>query len=82
MPRPTHHVPVCPEGKDLDTPLLQKKQSQFAEKVSPPVQRHNGGRDSHEARGIVSRRNVGYNAPLSTTRDKVKFTLFVINNSH
>ena len=27
VPRPTHHVPVRPEGKDLDTPLLQKKQS-------------------------------------------------------
>ena len=81
-PRPTRHVPVRPEGKDLDTPLPQKKQSRFAEKVSPPVQRHNGGCDSHEARGIVSGRNVGHNAPLSTTRDKVKFTLFVINNSH
>ena len=27
MPRPTHHIPVHPEGKDLDMPLLQKKQS-------------------------------------------------------
>ena len=82
VPRLTHHVPVCPEGKDLDTPLLQKKQSQFAKKVSPPIQHHNGGRDSCEARGIVSGRNVGHNTPLSTTHDKVKFTLFVINNSH
>ena len=48
VPRPTHHVPVRPEGKDLDTPLLQKKQSRFAEKVSPPVQRHNGGHDSRD----------------------------------